>query len=125
MSIITVLFVREGKPVLQITDDLRLVGFDGTHYGFSPDWHNVFSYTGSFVGYFEEGILRDRDGYCVAYILQGNPTNIPMLPPTAIVPSSAIIGVEPMRPPTSLIPPRPISHPQWSSLTPFTLFSPT
>jgi hypothetical protein len=120
MSVQAIIFNKHGNPSLILHQNGHLISFSGKSVGFL-DGDSVFDYNGRHRGWFEKGILRDHDGFCVGF-LQGSRDISPLLPITKISSIPAIPEIEPIRPIKEIKPIKPIKQLNWSIFDPLSLF---
>jgi hypothetical protein len=96
---------RRGAVVAWL-DSARIVDLGGAFRAFVQGGA-VFAYSGAYLGTFDSGFFRDKQGHPVAFI--EGATNGPVLPVAAHRPVAPLISVEPRRPvpPMRPIPPTP------------------
>jgi len=121
MKQIDTIFNRYGEPRLRLFENGRFVDFDGRHIGFIKE-ENLYNYSGQYVGWYEGGIMRDHEGFCVGFGENISDSPHPLLPLKRLKPISAIPEIEPIRPMTQIPPIKPIKTFFWSKIDPISLF---
>ena len=107
------IFGRNGEPFLILHENGRLVNFSGQNIGFC-DEDSIYDYSGGrHRGWFENGVMRDHNGYCVGFLKGARDTASPIFPIPRIPPIPAIPQIEPIRP---------IKQIGWSSFDPLSVF---
>lgn len=119
---IDVFYNRYGAPMLRLLSNGRLVSFKGKSIGFTPDGVNLFNYSGNFVGWFENGVIRDQFGNTVGFGENANDYPAPFLPFKQFKPFPNFVEFEPFRPVTQFVPFRPFKTYAWSDKDPISLF---
>ena len=117
----TIIFDKDGNPILILHKNGRLVNFNGKSVGFL-DGDSVFDYNGRHRGWFKNGVLRDHDGFCVGFTKRAKDSSVPVFPITKIPPIPSIAEIEPIRPIKSAKPIKPIKKLSWSNFDPISLF---
>ena len=98
------IFNREGKTVGWL-DGNAIIDRNGLHRAFI-DNGAVYTYRSRYLGRFEKGFLRDRNGRVVSFVrgASGGPTTptteVPPIPPSPSIPPVAAI---PPAPPTTSV----------------------
>lgn len=115
------IYNRFGEPRLRLFENGRLVDFSGRNIGFT-DKDNAYNYNGQHVGWYENGILRDHDGFCVGFGEIATDTIHPLLPLKQLKYLPSLPELEPLRPLKSLAPLKPLKNFSWSELDPVSLF---
>ncbi len=94
---IDVIWDENGTARYRILKDKRLVDFDGRNLAWLDEQGNIFDYKGHHKAFYENGILRDKDGAVVG--LGQDPAGAhPVLPAKGLIPKSAKPGPEPKKP---------------------------
>jgi hypothetical protein len=112
-------FDSDGVPIAYTKDEINIFFYDGRPVGII-DHRVIFSYTGRYLGVFEDGWLIDRNGDHVLFTENsaGGPlTPLPQIPPIPAVPQIPPIRSMPEMPPIY-----PMRSLNWSSLTPEQFF---
>lgn len=118
---IDVFYNRYGAPMLRLLSNGRVVSFPGKSIGFLIG-DNFFNYSGKFVGWLGNGIIRDRVGNCVGFGENANDAPAPFLPFKQFKPFPGFIEFESFRPSTEFVPFRPFKTYAWSNKDPISLF---
>lgn len=112
---------RYGVPEILFLLDNRFVDKQGNNLGYAEN-DKIYNYHGRHCGWIENGVIRDVDGYCVAFSDGADDFPTPIFPIPRIPP----IPRYPRIPPIPRIPqiPRipPVKKFAWSSATPVKLF---
>jgi len=116
-----VIYDSAGIPTFRILRNGRIVDFNGLSIGFIFDTH-VYDYNGNHRGFFEEGILRDHDGFVVGYSDSVTSPVHPPFPLRQLLPPRLSEELEPLRPFLEIAPLKPLGKYEWSSITPYELF---
>ncbi len=101
------IFNREGKTVGWLHRD-AILDRDGVHRAFINS-SAVYTYQGRYLGRFEDGFLRDRDGHAVSFVrgASGGPTTptaeVPPTPPRPSIPPLAFVPPAPPVPPVTYL----------------------
>ncbi len=112
---IDVIWDENGAARYRILKDMRLVDFDGRALAWLDDKGNVFDYKGHQKGFYENGILRDKDGAVVG--LGMDPAGAhPVLPNKGLIPKSTKPPAEQKRPKPEKILEKPKPSLLWSHL---------
>jgi hypothetical protein len=91
-----VIWDENGTARYRILKDMKIVDFDGHILAYLDDQGNVLSYAGHHMGFYENGILRDRDGGVVG--LGQDPAGAhPVLHSKGLIPRSTKPGIEPKK----------------------------
>ena len=94
---IDVIWDENGTARYRILKDKRLVDFDGHNLAWLDEQGNMFDYTGRHKAFYENGILRDKDGGVVG--LGQDPVGAhPVLGAKGLIPKIAKPSPEPKRP---------------------------
>jgi hypothetical protein len=110
---IDVIWDENGTARYRILKDMRLVDFEGRTLAWLDEKGNVFDYNGHHKGFYENGILRDKDGAVVG--LGQDPAGAkPVLPSKGLIPKSTRPGAEPKRPKPKKILQKPNPSLLWS-----------
>ena len=108
-----VIWDENGTARYRILKDLRLVDFDGHALAWIDNQGNVFDYSGHQKGFYENGILRDKEGKVVG--LGMDPAGAhPVLPNKGLIPKSAKSPAETKRPKPQKVLEKPQPSLQWS-----------
>ena len=108
---VDVIWDENGTARYRILKDMRIVDFDGHSLAWLDDKGNIFDYDGHQKGFYENGILRDKEGKVVG--LGMDPAGAhPVLHNKGLIPMSAKLPPEPNRPKT----PKALEKPQPSLL---------
>jgi len=108
---IDVIWDENGTARYRILKDSRIVDFDGHSLAWLDEHGNIFDYTGHQKGFYENGILRDKEGKVVG--LGMDPAGAhPVLHDKGLIPKSGMLEAEPKRPKTE----KPLEKPQPSLL---------
>jgi len=121
MAILDTLFNRFGKPEINLDTKGSFVSFTGKRLGFLIR-DSVYTYKGTHIGWFENGVLRDPWGNVVGFGDNPNDYPMPLLPFKQFKPLASFPGLEPLRPVTSIPPIKPLKSFNWSVATPLALF---
>ena len=118
---IDIIYDRYGAPVIRLLSNGRLVSFPGKSMGFIHGV-NLFNYQGRYVGWLENGVMRDKNGLCVG--LGENPTDIPhpFFPFKQFKPFRGYLEFEPFRPFMEFVSFKPFKSFSWSDKDPISLF---
>ena len=112
---IDVIWDENGTARYRILKDLRLVDFEGRNLAWLDDKGNVFDYTGHPKGFYENGILRDKDGAVVG--LGMDPVGAhPVLNNKGLIPMSTNPPPEQKRPKPQKILAKPLPGLLWSRM---------
>ena len=91
-----VIWDESGTARYRILKDMRVVDFDGHPLAWLDDKGNVFDYDGHQKGFYENGILRDKEGKVVG--LGMDPAGAhPVLHDKGLIPKSTKTAAEPKR----------------------------
>ena len=94
---VDVIWDENGAARYPILKDFRLVDFDGRNLAWLDEHGNIFNYEGHHKAFYENGILRDKDGAVVG--LGQDPAGPhPVLHSKGLIPKAAIPSSEPKRP---------------------------
>jgi len=94
---VDVIWDENGAARYRILKDKRLVDFEGHNIAWLDEQGNVFDYKGGHKAFFENGILRDKDGAVVG--LGKDPAGPhPVLSNKGLIPKATKPGPEPKRP---------------------------
>ncbi len=93
---IDVIWDENGAARYRILKDLRLVDFDGRSLAWLDDKGNLFDYQGHQKGFYENGILRDKDGMVVGLGMDPSGAH-PLLEEKGLIPMSQKPEAEPKR----------------------------
>ena len=115
------IFDSNGEPSLILHENGRLVSFNGQNIGFC-DEDSVYDYGGGHRGWFENGVLRDHDGYCIGFLRGARDTSSPVFPVPQVPPVPEIPQIEPIRPVKEIKPIKPVKQMVWSSFDPISVF---
>ncbi len=106
-----VIWDENGTARYRILKNLRIVDFDGHSLCWLDEQGNIFDYAGHQKGFYENGILRDKEGKVVG--LGMDPVGAhPVLHNKGLIPMSGKLETEPKRPKTE----KPTEKPQPSLL---------
>ncbi len=94
---IDVIWDENGAARYRILKDMRLVDFEGRSLAWLDEKGNVFDYKGHQKGFYENGILRDKDGAVVGLGMDPSGAH-PILPEKGLIPKSQKPEAEPKRP---------------------------
>lgn len=93
---IDVIWDENGTARYRILKDMRLVDFDGHNLAWLDEEGDIFDYQGRHKAYYENGILRDKDGAVVG--LGQDPAGPhPVLNSKGLIPKAAKPEAEPKR----------------------------
>ena len=93
---VDVIWDENGTARYRILKDMRIVDFDGHSLAWLDDKGNIFDYEGHQKGFYENGILRDKEGKVVG--LGMDPVGAhPVLHNKGLIPISATLLAEPQR----------------------------
>jgi hypothetical protein len=110
---VDVIWDENGTARYRILKDMRIVDFDGHSLAWLDDKGNIFDYDGHQKGFYENGILRDKEGKVVG--LGMDPAGAhPVLHNKGLIPMSATLLAEPKRPKTGKALEKPQPSLQWS-----------
>lgn len=118
---IDVIYDKNGKPTLRLLSDGRFVTFSGKSAGFM-DKTSIYNYSGSHIGWYEGGIMRDHLGKCVGFGENVTESTHSFLPFKQFVPFRGFVEFEPFRPFKSFEPFHPFKSFSWSDMEPINLF---
>ncbi len=112
---IDIIWDENGAARYRILRDMRLVDFEGRELAWLDDKGNVFNYQGHQMGFYENGILRDKDGAVVG--LGMDPAGAhPVLPNKGLIPKSTKPATEQKRPKPQKILEKPKPGLLWSRM---------
>ncbi len=112
---IDIIWDENGAARYRILKDMRLVDFEGRALAWLDDKGNVFDYKGHQKGFYENGILRDKDGAVVG--LGMDPAGAhPVLPNKGLIPKSPKPEAEQKRPKPQKILEKPKPGLLWSRM---------
>ncbi len=110
---IDVIWDENGTARYRILKDRRLVDFDGHQIAWLDEQGTVFDYQGHCKAFYENGILRDKDGAVVG--LGQDPAGAhPVLPNKGLIPRGNKPEKEPDRPKPKKVPDKPRASLLWS-----------
>ncbi len=110
---VDVIWDENGTARYRILKDMRIIDFDGHSLAWLDDKGNIFDYDGHQKGFYENGILRDKEGKVVG--LGMDPVGAhPVLHNKGLIPISAKLLAEPKRPKTEKAMEKPQPSLQWS-----------
>ncbi len=110
---IDVIWDENGTARYRILKDMRLVDFDGHSLAWLDEDGNVFDYQGRHKAYYENGILRDKDGGVLG--LGQDPAGPhPVLQSKGLIPKATKPVAEPKRPKPTKTPKKPEPSLLWS-----------
>ena len=105
---------RSGSPVAYTQDGTHIYTFKGEPVAY---FHveSVYSFSGSHLGWFEDGWIRDNNGHCVFYTqeAQGGPVK----PMKQAKPLKSIKSLKPIKSLRSARPLKAMKSLSWSSLS--------
>src|SRR5213594_2088034 len=113
MEEIDVIWDENGTARYRILKDMKLVDFEGHILAWLDEQGNVFDYKGHQKGFYENGILRDKDGAVVGLGMDPAGPH-PVLPNKGLIPKSAKPAPEPKRPKPKTILEKPKPSLLWS-----------
>ncbi len=110
---IDVIWDENGTARYRILKDRRLVDFDGHQIAWLDEQGNVFDYKGQYKAFYENGVLRDKDGAVVG--LGQDPVGPhPVLHNKGLIPRGNKPEKEPGRPKPKNVPGKPKASLLWS-----------
>ena len=109
----TEIYDRRGRVVGWIVDGSDIFSRANHYIGFVEDT-NVFNRRAGYLGEFDDGFFRDRNGRAVAFV--DGATHGPITPVTQIPPISPIHPITPVRPVTPVTPVSPVNSLSWSPI---------
>ncbi len=110
---VDVIWDENGTARYRILKDMRIVDFDGHSLAWLDDKGNIFDYDGHQKGFYENGILRDKEGKVVG--LGMDPVGAhPVLHNKGLIPMTAKLPPEPSRPKTTKAREKPQPSLLWS-----------
>ncbi len=105
---------RNGTPIAYTTDGEHIYLFKGKPVAYiSGD--SIYSYSGSHLGRFKNGWVRDNDGYCVFYTQ--NSTGGPIKPIKKIKPVKGVKSIRPVKSVKNVRPVKSVSKSTWSKIS--------
>jgi hypothetical protein len=109
-----------GAPIAYTNDGIHIYRFNGepVAYFYGP---SVYGFSGRHLGWFENGLIRDRRGNTI-FFAQGG-TGGPMKPITQIAPIKRIRQIKPIKRTRAMRPMRPMKTLSWSQLSADTFFA--
>jgi hypothetical protein len=110
---IDVIWDENGTARYRILKDQRLVDFDGRPLAWLDEQGNIFDYNGHQKGFYENGILRDKEGKVVGLGMDPSGAH-PILHDKGLIPKSAKPLAEPKRPKPQKILEKPQPSLLWS-----------
>ena len=112
----TTLFDKDGDPVAYIVDDsdMTIYMWDGTPVAYLATGRigsafNIYGFNGKHLGWFEDGIVRDSQGYAVGFVKGA--TNVY----TKFEPIKSIKKIKPLKSIKQIPPIKPINRSQFSN----------
>jgi hypothetical protein len=112
-------FDQQGTPVAYSEDGDTIFLFSGEPVAYH-DGNSVYSYTGTHLGRFEEGLIRDNQGYVAFFTAEA--TGGPIKPIKQIIPIKGIKQIKPIRGIKQIKPIRAIDSLSWSPLSGVSFF---
>ncbi len=109
------LYNAEGRAVAYVDDDGESIYlYDGTPAGFLHEG-GVYAYSGRFLGWFEQGWVRDVHGHAAFFTEKAS--GGPVRPVRQVRPVRGVRQVRPVRGVHELKPVKPVSSLSWSPLS--------
>ena len=110
---IDVLWDETGTARYRVLKDTRIVDFDGHNLAWLDEQGNVIDYEGRHRAFYENGVLRDPEGYVVAIGQEpGGPH--PIIPNKGLIPDAVKPAVPPKKPKPAKIMKKPEASLLWS-----------
>ena len=110
---IDVLWDETGTARYRVLKDTRIVDFDGHNLAWLDEQGNVIDYEGRHRAFYENGVLRDLEGYVVAIGQEpGGPH--PVIPNKGLIPDAVKPAVAPKKPKPTKILKKPEASLLWS-----------
>ena len=105
-------YSRQGRATAYYDSSKGIIYlFDGTPVAYF-DGDRIYHLRGNFLGWYMDGWVYDRDGYCVFFT--ENASGGPVKPVKGIAPVRGIQKVAPVKGVKQIAPVRPIKHLSWS-----------
>lgn len=112
-------FDSKGKPYAYTDDGETLYTFSGNPVAYISD-DSIYSFSGTHLGYFENGLLRDRHGD--ALLFTSGASGGPLKPLTMMEPLKSLKQLKPLKSLRQLKPLKPIATLCWSTYSPEHIF---
>ena len=109
------MYNAEGQAVAYVdADGESIYLYDGTPAGFLQDG-GIYAYSGRFVGWFEQGWVRDSNGHAVFFTESAG--GGPIRPVRQVRPVRGVRQVRPVRGVREVRPVRPVFSSTWSAVS--------
>lgn len=115
------LYDSSGRPVAYVEDGVHIYLFTGEPVGHIIG-QAIYAFTGTHLGYFENGWVRDHSGACVLFTADAT-GDAPVKPIQHTRPLKWEKRDKPVKGPIAPRPTKPSESPSWSSLSPEEFFS--
>jgi hypothetical protein len=106
-----VFYDRTGRAVAYSSDGKHIFTFDGSPVAYL-DRGSVYSYSGSHMGWFVDGWVRDDSGHCVFFTQTAR--GGPVKPVKAVKPVKGVKSVKPVKGVKQVRPVKPVNSLSWS-----------
>ena len=117
-----IIFDRYGAAALRFLKNDRIVTWQGEHIGFLFNNLLLYNYSGTHVGWYEGGIIRDLNGATTGFGVNPTDTPRPYLPYRQYLPYRGYIQYAPYLPYRGHPRHKPYKQYGWSQLSPVELF---
>lgn len=121
MKEVDIIYDKNGKPLLRLLENGRIVNFNGESLGFI-DHEDVYDYNGTHRGWYIDGIFRDHNGDSIGFGEEVTDPRHPPLPFKQMKPFSGFVEFEPFRPFQEFPPFKPFFTMSWSNYDPISIF---
>ena len=104
-------FDENGEPIAYSDDNEHIFLFDGSAVAFISD-DSIYDYDGKHLGWFEDGWVRDGNGYCVFFTDEA--IGGPMHPMKSMKPMKSLKELKPLKGLKELKPLKSLKSSSWS-----------
>lgn len=105
---------QQGTPLIYTEDDEHLYSFNGKPLAYIHG-NSIYSYSGNHLGWFENGWIKDSNGYF--FLFSEHATGGPLKPLKKLKPLKGLKQLKPLKSLKQLKPIKPITNLNWSSRT--------